>query len=133
MFRVQLYFYHMLGVDLQGLNKAMLSTLSFIFDIIFPFIVLFVVSLVTKPNSDSALNRFYACILTPTIADQEQDEKNVDEVCNNQELMKSKKLFPNSNWMFWKPTKMDIWGFVGCWVLVGIIILLYYFIANIGS
>lgn len=133
LFRVQLYFYHLLGFDLKSMNKALLSTLSFIFDIFFPFIVLFVVSMLSKPNSDEALNRFYACVLTPTIADQEQDEKNVEELVKNPELMKSKKLFPNSNWMFWKPTKMDIWGFIGCWVLVGIIILLYYIVANIGA
>jgi SSS family solute:Na+ symporter len=133
LFRIQLYFYHLLGFDLQGLNKAMLSTISFIFDIFFPFIVLFGVSLLTKPNSNIALNKFYACILTPTVADHAQDEKNVQDTIDDPELFKNKKLFPNSDWMFWKPTKLDIWGFIGCWILVGFIIWLYYIVTNIGA
>jgi len=133
LFRIQLYFYHLLGFDLQGLNKAMLSTLSFAFDVIFPFIILFVVSLLTKPNSDRALTKFYACILTPTVADHAQDAKNVQDMIDDPELFKSKKLLPNSDWMFWKFTKLDIWGFIGCWVLVGIIILLYYIVTSIGA
>jgi SSS family solute:Na+ symporter len=133
LFRIQLYFCHSLGFDLQGLNKAMLSTISFIFDVFFPFIILLVVSLLTKPNSDPALTKFYACILTPTVADHAQDAKNVQDMINDTELFKSKKLFPNSNWMFWKPTKLDIWGFIGCWILVGFIIWLYYFVTSIGA
>jgi SSS family solute:Na+ symporter len=133
LFRVQLYFYHLLGFNLQGLNKAMLSTISFAFDVCFPFLILFVVSLLTKPNSDAALTKFYACILTPTVADHKQDEKNVQDTIDDPELFKNKKLFPDSNWMFWKPTKLDIWGFVGCWILVGFIIWLYYLITSIGA
>jgi len=133
LFRVQLYFYHSLGFNLQGLNKAILSTLSFAFDVIFPFIILFTVSLLTKPNSDRALTKFYASILTPTVADHAQDAKNVQDMIDDPELFKSKKLLPNSDWMFWKPTKLDIWGFVGCWVLVGFIILLYYIVTSIGA
>jgi len=49
------------------------------------------------------------------------------------ELFKSKKLLPNSDWMFWKFTKLDIWGFIGCWLLVGLIILLYYVVTSIGA
>jgi solute:Na+ symporter, SSS family len=133
MFRVQLYFYHLMGVNLESMSKAMLSTISFIFDIIFPFLILFFVSLTTKPNSEKALNKFYANILTPSISDQEQDEKNTRELSDNPEKMRSKKLFPNSNWMFWKPTKMDIWGFVICCVLVAVIIALYLIIMQIGA
>jgi SSS family solute:Na+ symporter len=133
MFRVQLYFISGMGVNLENLSKAELSTLSFSFDVIFPFLILFIISLLTKPNSEPALNRFYASIQTPVIANQEQDEKNVEELIINPEKRKQIKLFPNSNWEFWKPTKMDVWGFIGCWFGVGIIILLYLIIMQIGA
>jgi SSS family solute:Na+ symporter len=133
MFRVQLYFISKMGFSLENLSKAMLSTLSFIFDIVFPFLILFFVSLLTKTNSEKVLNEFYASIQMPCIKDQEQDEKNVRELIENPELRKSRKLFPNSNWEFWKPTKMDIWGFIICWALVGFIILLYIIIMKIGA
>jgi solute:Na+ symporter, SSS family len=132
-FRNQLYYLGLLGVPLVQLSKAQLATLSFMFDIITPFLLLFIVSLLTKRNSENVLNEFYAAIHTPTVADQQEDSRLLAEAIAHPEIVKKKKLFPNSNWEFWKPTKWDIWGFVLCWVLVAAIIGLYYIIMSIGS
>ena len=51
MFRFQIWVIGLTGIDLTTFSKAGLSAISFLFDIIFPFLVLFIVSVFTKPNS----------------------------------------------------------------------------------
>jgi hypothetical protein len=133
MFRIQLYLISLMGFDLTGLSKPQLGTLSFAFDIIFPFLILFFVSLITRRNSEKVLREFYACIHTPAVADQQEDTRRVQEAIENPEIVTKNKLFPHSDWEFWKPTRQDILGFVICWILVGLVIWLYYIIMKIGA
>ena len=132
-FRNQLFYLAKLGVPVQKMTKAQLATLSFIFDIIFPFIILFGVSLITKKNSEKTLREFYGAIHTPAVADQEEDARLVKEAIENPEIVEKKKLFPGTDWEFWKPDRWDIWGFVLSWVVVAVIILLYILIMRIGA
>ncbi|NLP11603.1 sodium:solute symporter family protein, partial [bacterium] len=110
-----------------------LATFSFIFDIILPFLLLFSISLLTRKNSEKVLNEFYAAVHTPTVADQQEDQRLLNEAIAHPEKVEQRKLFPGTQWEFWKPTKLDIWGFVLCWVLVALIILLYIVIMKIGA
>ena len=132
-FKFQLWILSMLGIDLENFSKAGLSTASFAFDIIFPFIILFVVSFLTKPNSKKVLQEFYARVHTPAIADKELDALEVQKRIDDPEIAERNKIFPHSNWEFPKPTRQDMWGFAACWAGVAIIILLYIVIMNIGS
>ena len=132
-FRFQLWVIGLFGVDLTAFSKASLSTASFGFDLIFPFLVLFAASLLTRPNSESVLREFYARVHTPAVADPERDREEVARRVKDPSLVEADKLFPNTNWEFWKPTKRDIWGFALCWVGVGAIILIYVAIMQIGS
>jgi len=132
-FRNQIYYFSLMGVQVRNLTKSQLASLSFVFDIIFPFIILFAVSLFTSRNSEKVLREFYGAIHTPAVADADEDARLVKEAVDNPEIVEKKKLFPGSNWEFWKPDRWDIWGFVLSWVMVGIIILLYIFIMRIGT
>jgi Na+/proline symporter len=132
-FKNQIYYCSLLGVPVQSMGKAELATTSLIFDIVFPFLVLFGVSLVTRRNSEKTLREFYAAVHTPTVADQEEDARRVREAIDHPEMVEQRKLFPHTDWEFWKPTKADIWGFIGCWVLVVLIILLYLFLMTLGQ
>lgn len=132
-FKFQLWMLSLLGLDLENFSKAGLSTASFAFDIIFPFIILFAVSLLTKPNSKKILEEFYARVHTPAIADREQDSIEVQKRIDDPELVEKNKIFPHTNWEFPKPTRTDILGFAACWAGVAIIIVLYVVIMNIGS
>ncbi len=132
-FRNQLFYLAKLGVPVRTMNKAQLATLSFIFDIIFPFILLFGISLVTRRNSEITLREFYGAIHTPAVADQEEDTRLVQQAVDNPDIVEQKKLFPGTDWEFWKPDKWDTWGFVLSWLVVGIIILLYILIMRIGA
>jgi solute:Na+ symporter, SSS family len=133
MFRDQVYFCSLLGMPVESMNKAELSTISLLFDIIVPFILLFTISLVTTRNSERILREFYGAVHTPTVADPEEDARRVREAIENPELVEQRKLFPHTDWEFWKPTKADVWGFIGCWVLVVGVMLLYIALMRIGA
>lgn len=132
-FRNQLFYLAKLGLPVEKLSKAQLATASFLFDIIFPFIILFGVSLITKRNSESILHEFYGAIHTPAVADQKEDARLVKEAVENPEIVRQRKLFPNTDWEFWKPDRWDIWGFVISWLVVFLIIFLYIIIMRIGA
>ncbi len=132
-FKAELWLLSLIGFDFTNYTKAELDTASFAFDVIMPFIVLFIVSLLTKPNSEHILREFYGRIHTPTLADPVADMAEVQRRIEKPELVEQDKLFPNTNWEFWKPTRKDIIGFVLCWVGVAAIVALYIWIMSIGS
>ncbi|MFI5201026.1 MAG: sodium:solute symporter family protein, partial [Candidatus Kapaibacterium sp.] len=133
MFRFQLWLIGLTGIDLTTFSSAGLSALSFLFDIIFPFVTLFVVSLFTKPNSERVLGEFYARVHTPALADAELDAMEVQKRIDDPSLVERDKMFPNTNWEFWKLTKKDVIGFGLCWLGVAAIVGLYILITRIGS
>ncbi len=133
MFRFQIWMIGLTGIDLASSSKAGLSAISFLFDIVFPFFVLFIVSLFTKPNSESVLQEFYARVHTPALADQELDAIEVAKRIQDPTLVEQDKMFPGTNWEFWKLTKKDLIGFGLCWVGVGVIVLLYIVLMQLGS
>jgi len=131
-FKNQIYYCSLLGVPVETMNKAQLSTVSLLFDVIFPFLVLFVASLATKRNSEKTLREFYGAVHTPTVPDPIEDARLVREAIDHPEIVEQRKLFPHTDWEFWKPTKADVWGFVGCWILVAVVIGLYLFLMTLG-
>ena len=131
-FRFQIWVIGLTGVDLTSFSKAGLSACSLLFDVIFPFAVLFIVSLMTKPNSEFVLRQFYARVHTPALADAEQDAHEVRRRIEDPSLVERDKLFPGTNWEFWKLTRKDIIGFGMCWVGVVVIVLLYIVLMQIG-
>jgi SSS family solute:Na+ symporter len=133
MFRMQVYLVSLLGVDFTQMSKSQVSTVSFLFDIIFPFVILFGVSLFTKRNSEKVLREFYACIHTPCVADQTEDARRVQMAIDNPEIVEKDKVFPGTDWEFWKPTKMDVWGFIVLCLLVLVVIGLFYLVATVGG
>ena len=131
--RCQLYILSLFGLPLQQMSKPQLATLSFAFDIIFPFLILFLIGFLTRPNSEKVLREFYARVHTPAEGDPELDAKLVQAAIDDPSIIEKKKLFPGTSWEFWKPSALDIWGFVASWGVVAIIILIYWLIARIGA
>ena len=130
-FHAELWVLSWFGIDFSGFTKAQLVATRFFFDALFPFVLLFFVSLVTKPVRKDHLDRFYAKLHTPVQKTPEEEEKELERSFQNPDRYKKDKLLPNSNWEIEKPTKMDALGFGGSWVLVGIIIFLLWLVTSI--
>ena len=133
-FRFDMVIYDkLLGLDLTQYRKAALKTLEFPFKIIAPFLVMIIASLLTQPNSKKALDRLYVKMKTPVDPDPEGDAREIDVSYARPDRFNDRKLFPGSNWEFERPTKMDFWGFVGCFVICFGIIGVVLWVARIGA
>ena len=133
-FRFDMVIYDkLLGLNLTQYRKAALKTLEFPFKIIAPFLVMIIASLLTQPNSKKALDRLYVKMKTPVDPDPEGDAREIDVSYARPDRFNDRKLFPGSNWEFERPTKMDFWGFVGCFVICFAIIGVVLWVARIGT
>jgi len=79
------------------------------------------------------LRDFYARVHTPAVADAELDARLVQEKIERPELVERDKLFPSTDWEFWRPTRVDVIGFVACILFVLVIIGLYILVASLAS
>ena len=130
-FHAELWVLSWFGIDFSGSTKAQLVAIRFFFDALFPFVLLFLVSFVTKPVRKDHLDRFFAKLHTPVQKTQDKEEKELEMSYRNPDRFKANKLLPNSNWEIEKPTKMDALGFGGSWILVGVIIFLLWLVTSL--
>jgi SSS family solute:Na+ symporter len=119
------------GINFSKFSKSQLVAIRFFFDAVFPFLLLFILSFVTKPVPKPYLDRFFAKMHTPVQKTEEEERKALEESYRNPGKFEKDKLFPGSNWEILKPTKTDFLGFGGSWVLVGVIILLLWLMVSI--
>jgi SSS family solute:Na+ symporter len=130
-FHAELWVLSWFGVDFAGFSKAQLSAVRFGFDALFPFVLLFLLSAVTRPVPKADLDRFFARVHTPVQPTAEGEERALRHAVENYEEIERRKLRPGSNWEIMKPKLVDVLGFAGCWVLVGVIIFLLWVMVNI--
>ena len=130
-FHAELWVLSWFGADFSGSSKAQLSAVRFGFDALFPFLLLFLLSAVTKPVPKSDLDRFFARVHTPVQPTPEEEERALRHAVEHYEEVEKRKLKPGSNWEIMKPKLIDVIGFGGCWLLVGVIILLLWLMVNI--
>ncbi len=132
-FQLDFLLYQVVGVDFSKLANSTLATMELPPKIITPFLVMILISLVTKPNSKEALDRYYTKMKTPVDPDHEADRRNLEEALQNVEALEQRKLFPGSSFEMQKPTRADWVGFIVCFAVCFAIIGLAVLVANIGS
>ncbi len=132
-FHAELWILSWFGMDFSNFNKAQLNTARFLFDALFPILLLIILSYLSKPVSKDILDYFYAKIHTPVQPTPEQDLLMVQTNAKNMEKFESRKLFPKTQWELHKPGAMDYVGFFGTWVMVGLVILILWLFVTIGG
>lgn len=120
------------GVDFRGFTKAQLQAVRFLFDALFPFLLLILLSLVTKRVPREDVDRFFAKLHTPVGRTPEEDEAAVAESLRRPSRFEADKLRPGSSWEFMKPRRTDVLGFGVSWLLVGAVLLLLWLMVTIG-
>jgi solute:Na+ symporter, SSS family len=115
-----------------GLNPAKLSptgreTAQFLFDGFFPFVVLILVSLFTRPPDRARIDQFYGKMKTPVGATPELELAGMEETRRAPHRFDHTKLLgANSSWEFCKWHRVDTIGFLGCCATSGTIILVFW-------
>ena len=116
-----------LGLDVVSYTPNQRSpTLQFLFDGLFPFLVLVVVSLLTKPTDPHRVAAFYGTMKTPVGATPELEAAAIAETARNPERFEDTKLLGRNSWLeFCKWDKVDTIGFLICSALSAAIVLLF--------
>ncbi len=130
-FQAELWVASLVGVNFENWSKAQLVAFRFFFSAIFPFILLFLISAITKPVPEEVCNRFFSKMHTPVQKSLREEDEQLELSYANPDRYKHRKIWPNSNWELMKPARIDYIGFFGSWVLVGVIIFLLWLVVSI--
>nr|WP_315146469.1 hypothetical protein [uncultured Flavobacterium sp.] len=128
----------LVAVDAMGWNLSKNSyswneTLTFLFRIIIPFLILTVVAYFTKPQEKAILDQFYGKMLTPVVGTHEDDEREMALTRATPTRFNSLKIFPKSNWEFRIWNREDWTGvIVSCFAVASVVALLV-FIVSLGG
>ncbi len=122
-----------LGIDNRNWSAAQIETARYLFDGLFPFLTLIIISLITKPSTPELAPPFYAKMKTPVASTPELDHEEVEKSRTHPARFDDQKLFPHTNWEFAKWTKQDYLGFFGCYALVLAILGLLWLVLHIGA
>ena len=127
-FRCDFLLYQLLGFDLREYSDSTLKTLDYPPKIIVPFLVMVLVSWITRPNSDAALDRYYVKMKTPAERDPDEDAAQLELSYQQPDRFNDRKLWPNSQLEFQRPTRLDVIGFVlsmaACFGIIGLAVML---------
>ena len=133
-FRFEMVIYDkLLGLDMTKFQNAALKTMEFPFKIIAPFFVMIIASLLTKPNNKDSLDLLYVKMKTPVDPDPENDKAQLERSYAQPNRFDDRKLFPKSSLEFQRPSQLDFWGFIGCFVICFGIIGVAILVSRIGS
>ncbi|MBI5382892.1 MAG: hypothetical protein HZA31_13420 [Opitutae bacterium] len=100
---------------------------QYFWDGLFPFVVLILVSFVTRNRDQARVDFFYGKMKTPVGATPELDAAAMEETRRNPHRFAHTKLFgARSAWEFGKWDKVDTVGFLACCAVSGAIIALFW-------
>lgn len=131
-FHAELWVLSWFGLDLQQWSKAELNAARFAFDALFPFVLLFLFSLLTRPSSDAAVRQFFLRLRVPVQPTPEADRQALEDAAQRPERWEAQKLFPGSAWEIGKPSWEDVLGFGGAWLVVGLLLAALWGLAALG-
>lgn len=131
-FKLDFLIYDLLGAPMQRQPDSMLAAMELPPKIIAPFLVMILCSLLTRPNSRKALDRYYAKMKTPVQPDPETDRQALASALRHPDKLESQKLFPGSNLEFSRPKAEDVIGFLATFALCFLIIAFALWIASLG-
>jgi len=131
--KVELIALDWLGWDLSKNSYSLNETLTFLFRIIFPFLILMLVARFTRPEAKSRLDQFYGKMLTPVVGTHEDDEKAMELTRANPGRFDYLKIFPHSNWEIRRWNREDWTGVIGSSLAAVSVVVLLVFLVNLGS
>ena len=132
-FKLDFLLYAVLGLDLSECTDSTLKTLELLPKIGTPFLVMILVSLCTRRNNQTALDRYYVKMKTPVVPDYAEDVQNLETSYENPRKFDHERWIPYLDLEMQKPSLVDFVGFIVCVAICFAIIGLAVWIAQIGS
>ncbi|MFK5921875.1 MAG: sodium:solute symporter family protein [Verrucomicrobiota bacterium] len=132
-FNLDFLLYHWMGIDLSKASKATIESLRLPPRLLLPFLVLILVSLITRRDRDEVLDRYYAKMRTEVDPDPQVDREKLEAAYADPKALEHLRLFPGSDWEFARPRKKDIVGFLVSVLVCVLMIGLMVWLAGIGG
>src|SRR5690606_30974637 len=98
-----------------------------------PFLIMILVSQTTPRDPKEQLDRFFATMRTVVRTNREEDAREVALSLAHVDRHADQLLFPGTSWEFYRPTREDVWGFLGCILGVVGVLLLMVFLVTFGG
>jgi SSS family solute:Na+ symporter len=133
MFSIELWIIEKLGADLQTNPYALNETLRILFRTLLPFVIMIIISLITRPDPDEVLNKFYAKMRTVVIPDAEIDAREVKLSLEDPHRHDNLLVFPKSQFEIYKWTRQDLTGFILSVAGVGAVLLFIWVMVSLGA
>lgn len=131
-FHLELFLLSLCGFNLSGLLPAQLFALSYLFDAVFPFILLFGVSLLTRERDSERAQAFYVKMRTKVLADPEDDRINLEKNLAAPDTTERIKLLPFSSWELFRWSKADTVAFSACCLFALFIFGTFFLLLRLG-
>ena len=122
-FHTEIWILDMVGVPVDTFTASGRNAARFVFDGLFPFVVLILVSLFTRVPDRARTDFFFGKMKTPVGETPELEVAAMEETRLNPHRFDGTKLLGiNSNWEFTKWDKVDAIGFIACLAVSGAIL-----------
>ena len=123
-----------LGLHLERNPYALNETIRLLIRLIFPFLLLILVALLTPHGNEEDLKRFFIKMRTPVHPDGPEADKNLlsqkmEDYAQTEQIL----LFQWGDLEFYRWKKYDWGGFLGSWLVVIAILGLLYLVVTVGS
>jgi hypothetical protein len=146
-FNVESYLISLLGVPMSRFNAADLYTCRWLFDGLFPALMLVVMSylplgrlirtreqyLAAQTDQKARDDRFFVKMKTKVIPDWDADKSELELRYAQPHSLDHLKIFPGSSWEFTRWTWDESLGFAVCWVVALIILAMLWAVINLGA
>ncbi len=132
-FNLECWLLNKVGYDAAGSSPSQRLTAQFFFDGIFPFAVLILASLLTRPTDPARVAYFYGKMKTPVGDTPELEAAAMEETRRNPARFDHTKLLPSSNWEFCKWDRIDAIGFAVCCAVSGVIVGLFVYLLKLAA
>jgi len=132
-FQLDFLVYDVLDMPLEEMKNAELETLRLPTRVVLPFVVMILLSLITRRSDKEALDRYYVKMKTPVNPDREADRREMELSYENPARFDGRRLFPFGGLEFQKPRWIDIAGFVVSLAVCFLIIWLIIYLAGVGG
>ncbi len=133
-FHVELWVLDRVGVPVAEFSPSGRNAARFIYDGLFPFAVLILVSLFTRTPERGRTDLFFGKMKTPVGATPELEVAAMEETRRNpQRFDHTKLLGAGSNWEFAKWDKVDAIGFVACLAVSGGILTAFWAVLRMAA
>jgi SSS family solute:Na+ symporter len=126
MLSLELVLIDKIGVDLSRNPYALNETIRILIRTTVPFLILVGISLLTRRDEKTLLDRFFVKMKTPVDTDPAEDARQLELSYADPRRFDHTNLFgPGSDWEFNKWTRTDAIGFaISCAMAVGVVLLL---------